>query len=144
MKIYYNGLINATDAKKRMENARLNQDRTIWNEWKKGELYLKVTGFRMTTTFKVGFMEEYVVLKYSGLDGMMNIILCILWCGGFGTGGLAWLILSFITRTWDSEGIIAILVAGVPTMGILWMLLLKYRILARKYMNKVLGLNVKK
>lgn len=127
-----------------MENARPNPDRTIWIEQKKGELYLELSRFRRGTTFRLVFTEEYVLLKYSGFFSLMNILLCILWCGGFGVGVLAWLILSFITQDWNRGGILTILAAGLPCFGFLWILILEDRILARKYINKILGLNEKK
>ena len=127
-----------------MENARPNPDRTIWIEQKKDELYLELSRFRRGTTFRLVFTEEYVLLKYSGFFSFMNILLCILWCGGFGVGVLAWLILSFITQDWDRGGILTILAAGLPCFGFLWILILEDRILARKYLNKILGLNAKK
>ncbi len=144
MKILYNGAISVAEAKRRLENARPNPDRTIWIEQKKGELYLELSRFRRGTTFRLVFTEEYVLLKYSGFFSFMNILLSILWCGGLGVGVLAWLILSIITQDWDRGGILTILAAGLPCFGFLWILILEDRILARKYVNKILGLNAKK
>ena len=144
MKILYNGAISVAEAKRRLENERPNPDRTIWIEQKKGELYLELSRFRRGTTFRLVFTEEYVLLKYSGFFSFMNILLSILWCGGLGVGVLAWLILSIITQDWDRGGILTILAAGLPCFGFLWILILEDRILARKYVNKILGLNAKK
>ena len=144
MKILYNNLLNATEAKRRLEKAPPNADKTIWVEKRKGELYLKLTGFRISTTFKLKFAEEYLVLKYSGFDSYMNIILCFLWCGSFILAALIWLVLSFLTQNWERETGILLLLAGLPCFGFLWSLLLKYRIQAQKYVNKILGIDVKK
>ena len=144
MKILYNGVINAKEAKRRLENARPNVGRTIWMEKRNGELFLELTGFRMSTTFQLKFAEEYLILKYSGFFSYMNIILCSLWCGSYILAVLVWLVLSIITRSVESESVVGILAAGVPTFGFLWILILKYRISAKKYVNKILGLNEKK
>lgn len=144
MKILYNDMITASEAKRRLENARPNADKTIWIEKRKGELYLVLIRFRGGTTFKIKFLEDYVVLKYSGFDGIMSILLCILWCGSLCGGTLAYLVLSLITRSWDSEGIRIVLGAVVLFAVFLWNLFLRDRILAKEYVNKVFGLTVKK
>lgn len=144
MKILYNGVITAAEAKRRLENARPNADKTICIEKRKGELYLVLTRYRGGTTFKIKFLEDYVVLKYAGLDGVMSILLCILWCGGLCGVTLAYLILSLITRSWDSEGIWLVLGAVLLFGVFLWNLSLRDRILAKAYVNKVFGLTVKK
>jgi len=144
MKILYDDKINAAEAKRRLENARPNEDKTIWIEKKKGVLYLKLTRFRGGTTFKVEFAEENMALKYSGLDGVMSILLSILWCGSLCGGALVYLVLSFLTNSWEVEGILVVLGAVVLFFVFLWILFLKDRISAKEYVNKVLGLNVKK
>lgn len=144
MKILYNGAINAAEAKRRLENARPNADKTIWMEKRKGELFLELTGFRMSTTFQVKFTEEYLILKYSGFFSYMNIFVCSLWCGGYILAVLVWLVLSIMTQSPEGESVVGILAAGLPTFGFLWIFILKFRILARKYVYKILGLNAKK
>lgn len=137
-------MITAAEAKRRLENARPNADKTIWIEKRKGELYLVLTRFRGGTTFKVKFLEDYVVLKYSGLDGVMSILLCFLWCGYLCGATLVYLVLSLITRSLESEGILIMLGAVVLFFVFLWILVLRDRILAKEYVNKVFGLTVKK
>jgi len=137
-------MITATEAKRRLENARPNEDKTIWIEKRNGELYLVLTRFRGGNTFKVKFLEDYVVLKYSGIDGVMSILLCILWCGSLCGAILTYLVLSFITRSSEREGILVMLAAVVLFFVLLWILFLKDRILAKGYVNKVFGLTVKK
>ena len=146
MKIVYDNKILKTsviDKLKRACNKKYKIGKTeSWLFSKKGNFFLEISTGRVNKKYKIDVSDGCIHLKYCGTFSFMNILISIFMVGIPTMLSIFLLILMLLTKSF--EEITAILLVLPVSFAYLWLFIIRHRILAKKFIDKLLNLQNKK